>query len=47
MIHSIIHKNTTRANKTREFKYPVVHNITREGLGFWYSNKKRSDNYLS
>ena len=36
--------NTMRANKTREFKYPVVHNITREGLGFWYSNKKRSDN---
>ena len=30
-----------RANKNKEFKYPVVHNITREGLGFWYSNKKK------
>ena len=30
-----------RANKNKGFKYPVVHNITREGLGFWYSNKKK------
>ena len=30
-----------RANKTSKFKHSVVHNITREGLGFWYSNKKR------
>jgi len=33
--------NQMRANKTSKFKYPAVHNITREGLGFWYSNKKR------
>lgn len=24
--------------KTEEFKYPVVHTITKDGLGIWYSN---------
>jgi hypothetical protein len=24
--------------KTSEYKYPVVHSINKDGLGFWYSN---------
>ena len=30
-----------RSKKSSVFKYPVVHNITLKGLGFWYSRDKK------
>ena len=34
------------SKRTSVFKFPVVHNITREGLGFWYSRSKKTDGTL-
>lgn len=31
-------KDNIISNKTSENKYPVVHTITKDGIGFWYSN---------
>jgi len=35
---SFYHAQKLSKEKTDEYKYPVVHSITKNGLGFWYSN---------
>lgn len=39
------HTNEMRSEKTKEFKYPVVHAITKKGLGFWYSNTNKKGHF--
>jgi hypothetical protein len=36
--HATKHNKNTNKTKTDDFKYPVVHSITRKGIGCWYSN---------
>lgn len=31
--------------KTNEFKYPIVHTITNDGIGFWYSNTNKKGHF--
>ena len=38
-------KNKMKASKTDVFKFPVVHTITLEGLGFWYTNDKSKGHF--
>jgi hypothetical protein len=36
------HTNEMSQQKDKKFRYPVVHSITKEGLGFWYTDKKKA-----
>ena len=37
-------KNMSKT-KTHKFKYPIVHSINKEGLGFWYSNTNEKGHF--
>lgn len=38
-------KNNLKDKKTAEFKYPVVHSITKEGVTYWYSNTDKKGHF--
>ena len=38
-------KKWVEDTKTYKFKYPVVHSINKEGLGFWYSNTNEKGHF--
>jgi len=40
-----IKNNNMNKTKTDQFKYPVVHSITRKGIGFWYSNTNEKGHF--
>ena len=38
-------KQIIKDKKTAEFKYPVVHSITKEGITYWYSNTDKKGHF--
>lgn len=42
---SIYDTRKLKDKKTTEFKYPVVHSITKEGITYWYSNTDKKGHF--